>query len=499
MSNTMAVNDSSIGKAFSNKVISIGLAVFSVIEAVVTYFLVINPLYISPVYNNTELIERGITYSVKLFGKTFASAEELAANQVILSLSDTIISIVLVYIVITGIPLLLSLFFYKGYAFAKSYLTAVFGGKAIIGMVPTLIPFSNLYFRTSIKIFGIADALICLAITIFFVYLNSIEYADDMLLSADGINAMKKRSVKGSIMFAMMAVLVVCESFAMGAYGSSYSLYLGWNDQQVTQGTVLILLLGVALLASIMYIRDAEWTCYFYLGLGAAAAITNIVAVISKVIWIFGEYMPNKSLANSGDATAQEWIGSNGMSTTWWKNTIFLVICLVVSVVLTIYAFNQSKSKICVKPSADDMKAAKCVYIGAGSILLNFILTIAAITVWDMQRVGASFALGAMDFMYFVVYGGATLFLVLALLGGYSFTKFGALGLFVVVNACNFESVFTVFSTRSSVVASNPGYIGYNYIIAGVLYILAIVSCLGIIALFAVKDVDNYLYNKRYS
>ena len=51
MSTAVAVNDSSSGKTPINKLISLGLMVFGVIEAVVAYFLVIGPLFIKPVYN----------------------------------------------------------------------------------------------------------------------------------------------------------------------------------------------------------------------------------------------------------------------------------------------------------------------------------------------------------------------------------------------------------------------------------------------------------------
>ena len=496
MSNAVAVNDSSAAKGLTNKTLALIISVFSVIEAVVTYFIVINPLFISPVYNNTELNEKGITYIVKLFGKTFASAQELAENQVILSLSETILNIVLIYIVITGVPILLSFFFYKGFAFAKSYLTAVFGAKAVLGLVPVLVPFANI--RNSMRIFGVADAVICIIACVFFVYLNSVEYADDMLLTKDQIAGMKRRGIHGGVMFVMTLLLVVFESFAMGAYGINWSIYLGWNDQALTQGFVLILLLAVALVASIMYVREADWANYFFLAFGAAAALANLFAVIQKVLWIFTTYNPTKALANQGDADAIEWVGQNGMTTSWWIKTVFMILCLVVSAVLAVYAFRLVKSKFSFKFSAEEKKPAMAVLISAGSVILSFILTIAAVTMWDRLQY-STFVMGAMDYMYFIVYGGITLFLAFALIGGYGFTKFGALALYLVVASCNFSSIFVVFSARSNFIAANPGYVGYNYIIAGVLFILSVVSCLGIIPVFAVKEVDSYLYNKRYS
>ena len=42
-------------------------------------------------------------------------------------------------------------------------------------------------------------------------------------------------------------------------------------------------------------------------------------------------------------------------------------------------------------------------------------------------------------------------------------------------------------------------YTGVNYIISGVMYILSILLCLGIIAVFVVKEVKDYMYQKRFS
>ena len=147
-----------------NKSIGIGMAAFAVIEAVVTFFLVMKPLFINPVYRQAaEYNTEGKSCIVKLFGKTFASQSEIANNQIILSLWDTIMNVVLIYIVITAILLILSFCYFKGFAFAKSYLIAIFGAKTVIGLVPLLIPFANFAGRNSIKTFGVIDAVLCLA------------------------------------------------------------------------------------------------------------------------------------------------------------------------------------------------------------------------------------------------------------------------------------------------------------------------------------------------
>lgn len=490
-----AVKDMS-QKSSMNKFVALGVGAFSIVEAIVAYFIVFNPLYIRPVFHNTTLDEQGIAYTVKFFGKLFASEAEKASGQVITSLSDTIINIVMIYLVITVIPILLAVFFNKGYAFAKTYLTAVFGAKTIIGMVPLLVPFP--YLRNSIRIFGVADAVLCLCACAFFVYLNSVEFADDMLYTESEMSGMKKRAKTGGLLFVLMAVLVVCEKFAMAGYGINWSIYLGWADQQLTQGYVLVMLLAIALISSILYVREADWAMCFYGGFGAAAALSNLAAIINKVIWVNTTYKSQKALMAQGDEAAAAWVGQNGMSASWWRRFVFIIVCFVVACAITFFAVNAIKSKLMAKPAADEKKPALIVLIGVGALILCFIFTIIAITMWD-KKLYSEFIMGAMDYMYFIVYGGITLFLALAMLTGYDFSKWGMLALYIVVGAANFSTIFTVFKTRKNIAAANPGYVGYDYIISGVLYILSLVCCLSIIILFVFKEVSNYLYNKRNS
>ncbi|MBD5130248.1 MAG: hypothetical protein HDT43_10080 [Ruminococcaceae bacterium] len=490
-----AVKDTS-PKSSMNKLIALGIGAFSIVEAIIAYFIVFNPLFIRPVFHNTTLDEQGLSYTVKFFGKLFASEAERASGQIIISLADTVLNIAMIYLVITVIPILLALFFNKGYAFAKTYLTAVFGAKAIIGMVPLLIPFP--YIRNSIRIFGVADAVICLCACAFFVYLNSTEFADDMLYTESEINGMKQRAKTGGFLFVLVAGLVVFEKFAMAGYGINWSIFLGWSDQQLTQGYVLILLLAVALIASILYIKEADWAMCFYGGFGAAAALSNLFAIINKIIWINSTYKSQKSLAAQGDADAAEWIGQNGMGATWWRRFIFIILCFAVGCAITFFAVKHIKSKLMAKPEADEKKSALIVLISVGGLLLSFIFTIVAITMWD-RKLYSEFVIGAMDYMYFIVYGGITLFLALALLAGYEFSKWGMLAIYIIVGSGNFNTIFKVFSARNNMAAANPGYVGYDYIIAGVMFILSLICCLTIILLFAFKDVGNYLYNKRNS
>lgn len=498
MSTAVAVNDSSSGKTPINKLISLGLMVFGVIEGIVAYFLVIGPLFIKPVYNQAAAYnESGVTCIVKFFGKTFASADEIANNQVILSLVSTIINIVIIYLILTGALILLAFFFNKGYAFAKTYLVAIFGAKALIGISPLMVPFANV--RNSMRIFGIADAVICIAVCAYFVYINAMEYADDMLLTADEIAAMKKRGIQSGIMFALLMLSMIFEGQAMGALGGgNWSIALGWLEQtQIQQGLVPMLLVAVGLIAAVTHVRGSDWSNFFFFSFGASAALSNIIGIVNRVIWIFKTYNPMKSLANSGDEDAIAWIGSNGMNARWWTKTIFLILALIGTLALIAFVFKGVIKKVIPKITPEDKKAAISLLISAGSVLLCFILTIVAVTMWDKLLYG-SVNLGAMDYMYYTLYGGITLFLLTSMLGGFGFTKFGTLALFIVVLASDFECVFEVFNARNNFVALNEGMVGYNYIITAVLFILAIVSCFGLIPIFAVKDVENYMYNKRF-
>lgn len=479
-----------------NKIIALGIGIFSIIEAVVSYFVVMNPLFIKAVYHNAYLEENGITYIVKFFGKTFASEAEKASAQVILSLSDTVVNVVFIYLIITVVPILLAVFLNKGYAFAKTYLTAVFGAKAVIGMLPLLVPYAN--FRNSMRIFGVVDAVLCLCVCAYFVYINSLEYIDDMLLEPEEITGMKNRAKSGGLMFILMAALIVLEKFAMGGYGINWSIFLGWSDQQITQGFVLIVLFALSIIAAILYVKDADWAMCFFAAFGAAAALSNLYAIISKVIWANTTYKAQKALAAQGDEAAIAWVGQNGMGATWWRRTVFIGLCMLIGGALAVMAFSKIKSKVLVKPAAEEKKPAVIVLIGVGALVLCFIFTIVGIILWD-RKLYSEFIMGAMDYMYFIVYGGATLFLALTTLVGYSFSKFGMLALYIVVGAANFSSIFNVLSTRNKLAAANPGYVGYDYIISAVMYILSLVCCLTLILLFVNKEVGNYLYKKRNS
>lgn len=483
----------------SNKAIGIGVAIFSVIEAIVAYLFVFAPLYVQPVYQKCDAYnEQGMTCIVKLFGKTFASKAEIADYQIILSLWDTIVNMAIIYLIFTGVTLLLAFCMFKGLSFAKTYLIAVFGAKHVVGLMALLVPFTNM--RRTTMIFGVADAVICIIFCIFFIVINNDEYIDDMLLTDEQITAMNKRMKFGFVLYGLFIVLAVATKFAMSAYGSNWSLFLGWTDNTaLAQGYTVAALLAVALIATIMYIREADWAMYFYAAFGGAMALSNILAVVTRVLWIFRTYMPYKNLRNQGDQAAIDWFAAgNGMTVSWGITTAFLAVALVASVVVALMALTKVKSKLSFKAAPEDAKPARAVLLGSGSIILSFILTIAAYTLWHREMY-AGYPIGAMDYMYFFVYGGATLFLAMAMMGGYEFTKFGTLGMYLLVVSNNFINIFNIFGERAARVAATEGYVGYNYFIAAALLLLSLVACAGIIIVFVVKGVSDYMYAKRFS
>ncbi len=483
----------------TNKTIGIIVAAYSVIEAIVAYFFVFLPLYIQPVYQKCDDYNaQGLSCIVKLFGKTFASKAEVAEYQIILSLWDTMVNMAIIYLIFTGAAILLAFCLYKGMSFAKSYLVAVFGAKHIVGLAALLVPFANM--RRTTMLFGVVDAVICIAFCMFFILINNDEYIDDMLLTDEEISAMSKRMKFGFVTYGIFLVLCVATKFAMSAYGSNWSLFLGWTDNTaLAQGYTIAGLLALALIASILYIREPGWTMYFYAAFGGAMAVSNLLAVVTRVLWIFNTYLPQKSLRNQGDQAAADWFAAgNGMTTAWWIATIFLIVAFVASAVVTVMAITKVKGKISFKFAPEEKKPATAVLIAAGSVILSFILTVAAYTLWHREMY-AGYPIGAMDYMYFFVYGGITLFLALAMMGGYDFTKFGTLGLYLLVISNNFINIFNVLGERAARVAATEGYVGYNYIIVAVLLVVALLSCAGIIVAFVVKGVNDYMYQKRFS
>ncbi len=504
MTSTMSMQNS--GRlGLTNKMIGLIVGAFAVVEAVLAYFFVFAPLYIAPVYQTcADYNAQGITCMVSLFGKTLASKAEIANYQVILSLWDVIVNVGLIYIIMTGVTIALAVCMYKGMSFAKGYLAAVFGAKHIIGLCSILLPFTNM--RRDTMYFGLIDSVVCIAVCLFFVLINSDEYAEDMLFSDEQISAMSKRMKFGFILYAIFAFGMIFTKYAMNAYGSYWSLYMGWTgNTAMGQGYTLVILLAAALIASITYVKEAEWGMFFYAAFGGAVTLSNLLAIVCRVMWIFKTYMPYKKIYSAGDASNEYWNdavnfieGGNGMTSAWWIATIMLVLSFVAAAVVTLLSFKKIAKKVVVKITPDNKKAAVSLLVTVGSVLLSFVLTMTAVTIWH-KELYAGFTVGAMDYMYFFLYGGITLFIVLSMLGGYSFTKFGTLGLYLMVVSNNFISIFSVFSQRSARVAATAGYVGYNYIITAVLFILAIISCAGIIIPFVVKEIDDYMYEKRFS
>lgn len=88
---TNAVNNNS--KLSLNKIIAIGVSVYTLIEAVIAYFVVYSPLFIKPLYASAEQYrEMGKECTITLFKNSFAVAD---ANSIVLSLSGTLLNIIL--------------------------------------------------------------------------------------------------------------------------------------------------------------------------------------------------------------------------------------------------------------------------------------------------------------------------------------------------------------------------------------------------------------------
>ena len=241
----------------------------------------------------------------------------------------------------------------------------------------------------------------------------------------------------------------------------------------------------------------------YYFAFGGAAAIVDLVAIVLRFVWVVKTYNPNKALARSGDESAIAWVSNTGMTSRWWMATVFLILACVVAAAVAVFAFTRIKSKLVIgNKDGEEKKPFIALSIGTGSILLSFVFTIVAVLMYD-KLIFTHLQFGAMDYLYLIVYGGLTLMLAAAMWCGYNFSKFGALALFVLVASNNFTSIFNVFNARASKVndylAQGVNYTGVNYIISGVMYILSILLCLGIIAVFVVKEVKDYMYQKRFS
>lgn len=450
-------------RKLSNKLIALGTAIFLAVEAVLGFFVVLKPLFIDSVYHNTYLDEHGYTYTVSFFGNLFASEAEKASGTVMLSLSGQVVNLVLIYLIMTLLPLVFVLMLKKGFAFAKTGLLVTFGTKTVVGLVPLLVPFSNV--SNAIRIFGAADSVVCLATCALFVYLNNAEYAEDMAFTGDEIKEMVKRAKFGGFLFLLMAALAVCEKFAMAGYGDNRSIMIGKDDQQLTQGYILVALVALALVCAILYIRGNLASMYYFVGFGGAVALTNVYA------------LTHKSVLKNG------------------KAMIFVIACVLIGGAAAFFAFTKVRRKLFVKPAQDEKKPAVITMICSAALIVCFVLSVIGVLAWD-RRLYTSFYFGAMDYMYLIAYGGVTLFLAFAMMGGCGFAKWGALALYIVVGSSNFTTVFKVLSARKAFIVGRPGITGRAYFPPAIMLGLSVLCCLTIIAMFVYKEISGYMYNK---
>lgn len=481
MTSTMSMQNS--GRfGLTNKLIGIIVAGFSVVEAIAAYFFFFLPVYITPVYQMcAEYNADGISCMVSLFGKTMVSKAEAANYQVILSLWDYIANVLIIFLIFTGITLILAFCMYKAMSFAKTYLIAVFGAKHVLGLAAFLVPFAEMNRET--VIFGLVDAVLCIALCLFFILINNDEYADDMLFTPEQIKAMMNRMKFGFITYGIFMFCMIFTKYAMDAYGSYWSLYLGWTgNSALGQGYTLLILLAIGLVAAVLYVRDSGWSMYFFAAFGTALAVSDLIALVSRFMGL------GKT--------------EGGVNSAWWIATVMLMLSFATAAAVAAIGITKVFRSLFAKPDAANKKSAVLLLISSGSIILSFVFTIVAIASWH-KELYAGYPIGAMDYMYFAVYGGVTLFLAMAMLGGYSFTKFATLGMYLMIVSNNFISIFSVFSQRSAKVAAMAAegtrYMGYNYITAAVMFILSIVACAVIVLPFVIKEINDYMYEKRFS
>ena len=489
-----SVSAASVSGEKLNKRIAVFIMFFSAVEAVLTFLLVLFPLYIQPIYHNAYLDEKEISYTVSFFGKIF-SENSADSGTIVFSSAAAYLNILLILLLSEGIPAALSVFFRKGYAFAKKAVGGIFGLKCIIGLMPVLIPLNNVDF--SIKLFGVIDSAFCFLICSVIVYLNSLEYADEMRFNGDNIRSCRYRAALYGILFLMFTALAIFESGAMSGYGINWSIYLGKDDQELYQGLALTVILAAALFCSSMYSRTSKLPLCFFASFGSAAAVTNIIALINKIIWCNTVYKEHKAAALSGDEAEIMWLHQNGMTTTWWLKTAFIFICALLGGAAAYFAFVHLSGTLKSFLSENQIKTKIITLcLCGGTALLFFTSTIIAVTLWD-KRIYNEFVLGAMDYMYFILFGGLIIFSVLGLLCGHSGVKWILLSIYVVFGAENLGSIFMVLREKRRLTAQYTGYVGYDFIASAVWFGVSLICAFTILILFCSKSIDDFLYRIR--
>lgn len=206
-----------------NVPIAVGAAVLTAAEAVTAYFTVIRPLGFSAV--NT----------------------------------------VLICIIAVALPTALAVMFGRGYVFARNGLTAVFGAKAVLGLVPVSVPFENV--SGAMKIFGVVDAGVCFCAFAGMVCVSAVRMAFEEKYGEEEIAALIRREWLALILAGLALAICVCECAAV--------------PSAVTGGASAAVL-ALAFLTAVLYVRGARGALYFFAALGLGTVAANIFALINE-------------------------------------------------------------------------------------------------------------------------------------------------------------------------------------------------------------------------
>lgn len=500
MSNAVAVNDNA--KSGLQKIVGFGIMAVSVVEAVLSYLLVLYPLFIKPVFAQAkEYTEAGTPTIVRVFGKLFVSEQYIKDNniQIVLSLFTVIFNVALIIVIFYAAQLVISFFFLKGSAFANSFFLAAFGIKFIIAIGAFIVPFANV--KNSMRAFAGGDAAINLALFCFFLYVSLQDTIAEQLLTIEDVEKMKKRAVKGGIFFALSTVVLFLQSFTMSCFGSSYSLFLGWDNTGILAGFALVAIYVVAFLASAAYVKDQDWSLIFFGVFGVVIAIVDILGLVGRVQWLL-RYFKYKKMTDDADAVA--WLETNRLTSTWGINTGMMVGAVVILAIITVMAVLVIKKEYKKTVIADETEKKSRIIVNSSSLLLLAAAALSLVSSYLYYRAQfGSFQSGSFDFVYLTVYCGLSAMIGISLFKGYSWARWGT----VAVSVCSFilsvSTALGILSTRSSIVAAKLAegikYTGINYIIAFVLLIVAMLIWAALVAgMIAFKNVPDYLYKKRY-
>lgn len=196
----------------------------------------------------------------------FTAAEAATAYFTVMRpLSFSAVNTVLICLIVTALPIALAVMFGRGYVFARNGLTAVFGTKAVLVLVPVLVPFENV--SGAMKIFGAVDAGLCFCAFAGMVYLSAVRLAFEEKLGEEHIAALIRREWLALILTGLSAALCVCESVAVPSAAA---------------GGASAAVLALALLMAVAFVRGAWGALCFFAVLGLGAVAANITALVNE-------------------------------------------------------------------------------------------------------------------------------------------------------------------------------------------------------------------------